>query len=59
MVAVDLEQPIRPPAALLQWSRAMVDPPLRAAVASLPASTGRLVEYHFGWRDSNGRPAHE
>jgi geranylgeranyl diphosphate synthase type I len=59
MVAVDLEQPVRPPAALLQWSRAVVDPPLRAAVASLPASTGRLVEYHFGWRDATGRPAHE
>ena len=59
MVAVDLQQSVRRPAALLRWSRAVVDPGLRAAVASLPASTGRLVEYHFGWRDASGRPAHE
>ncbi|MFI5931544.1 polyprenyl synthetase family protein [Actinoplanes sp. NPDC051494] len=44
---------------LLTWSRSVVDPPMRAAVATLPESTGRLVEYHFGWRDAAGRPADE
>ena len=59
MVAVELEQPVRTAAALLEWSRAVVDPPLRAAVASLPDSTAHLVEYHFGWRDAAGAPARE
>ena len=57
MVAVELEQPVRTAAALLEWSRAVVDPPLRAAVASLPDATAHLVEYHFGWRDAAGAPA--
>jgi geranylgeranyl diphosphate synthase type I len=34
----------------------MVDPPLRAAVATLPAPMRRLAEYHFGWCDAAGRP---
>ena len=37
----------------------MVDPPLRAAVGSLPDATAELVEYHFGWRDAAGAPVRE
>ena len=59
MVAVDLVQPVRTAGALLEWSRAVVDPPLRAAVGSLPATTAGLVEYHFGWRDAAGAPVRE
>ncbi|MFG1604645.1 polyprenyl synthetase family protein [Actinoplanes sp. NPDC049265] len=59
MVAVELGTPVRTVAALLEWSRATVDPPLRAAVATLPPATAELVDYHFGWRDAAGAPARE
>ena len=41
----------------LTWSRTAVDAGLRDAVAELPASSGRVASYHFGWSDSEGRPA--
>jgi geranylgeranyl diphosphate synthase, type I len=40
---------------VLAWSREEVDPVLRAAVDTLPASTRHLVGYHFGWWDEQGR----
>ncbi|MBB6170968.1 geranylgeranyl diphosphate synthase type I [Nocardiopsis mwathae] len=41
---------------VLAWSRDLVDPALRDAVATLPASMRRVVGYHFGWCDEHGRP---
>ncbi|TDD59647.1 polyprenyl synthetase family protein [Kribbella antibiotica] len=48
----------RSAAEVLAWSREVVDPALRAAVASLPPATRRIADYHFGWADEEGRPAH-
>ncbi|HET7014941.1 MAG TPA: polyprenyl synthetase family protein [Streptosporangiaceae bacterium] len=42
----------------LAWGRTAVDAGLRDAVAKLPASARRVASYHFGWQDSNGKPAH-
>jgi geranylgeranyl diphosphate synthase, type I len=42
---------------VLAWSRDMVNPALRAAVDTLPASMRRIASYHFGWRDEHGCPA--
>ncbi|NEA93778.1 polyprenyl synthetase family protein, partial [Actinospica acidiphila] len=36
-------------AALLDRTRAAVDPVLRTALGSLPAPLRRLALYHFGW----------
>jgi geranylgeranyl diphosphate synthase type I len=44
-------------AEILAWSRTTVDPALRNAVAQLPASMRRVARYHFGWCDSQGKPA--
>ncbi|MFJ8392574.1 family 2 encapsulin nanocompartment cargo protein polyprenyl transferase [Streptomyces sp. NPDC094144] len=44
-------------AALLEYTRALVDPHLRAAVASLPGSIRRVAMYHFGWQHADGSPA--
>ncbi|MGW5124490.1 family 2 encapsulin nanocompartment cargo protein polyprenyl transferase [Streptomyces sp. NPDC004069] len=44
-------------AVILERSRASVDPELRAAVASLPASMRRIARYHFGWEHADGTPA--
>jgi geranylgeranyl diphosphate synthase type I len=38
----------------LVWSRALVDPALRAAVDTLPSSMRRIAGYHLGWWDENG-----
>jgi geranylgeranyl diphosphate synthase type I len=38
------------------WSRTTIDPALRAAVATLPATMRHMVGYHFGWWDERGRP---
>ncbi|MBA8930940.1 geranylgeranyl diphosphate synthase type I [Kutzneria viridogrisea] len=40
----------------LAWSRGLVDPALRAAVDTLPASMRRVAGYHFGWWDADGTP---
>jgi geranylgeranyl diphosphate synthase type I len=42
---------------ILSWGRDMVDPALRAAVDTLPASIRRMASYHFGWSDEHGHPA--
>ncbi|GHI05070.1 polyprenyl synthetase [Streptomyces cellostaticus] len=44
-------------AALLERTRALVDPELRAAVESLPGSMRRVALYHFGWEHVDGSPA--
>lgn len=41
---------------VLGWSRDLVDPALRAAVATIPATMRDLAGYHFGWCDEHGRP---
>ncbi|WP_443041230.1 family 2 encapsulin nanocompartment cargo protein polyprenyl transferase [Streptomyces sp. B21-108] len=43
--------------ALLERSRAAVDPELRAAIDSLPGSMRRIALYHFGWEQADGTPA--
>jgi geranylgeranyl diphosphate synthase type I len=40
----------------LAWSRELVEPALRAAVDTLPASMRRIAGYHFGWCDQDGAP---
>ncbi|MFE2099950.1 MULTISPECIES: family 2 encapsulin nanocompartment cargo protein polyprenyl transferase [unclassified Streptomyces] len=44
-------------AALLERTRAVVDPELRAAVESLPGSMRRIALYHFGWEHADGTAA--
>ncbi|WBQ08130.1 family 2 encapsulin nanocompartment cargo protein polyprenyl transferase [Kribbella sp. CA-293567] len=43
---------------LLAWSRDQVEPALRAAVGTMPLATQRITNYHFGWEDEEGAPAH-
>jgi len=40
----------------LMWSRALVDPALRAAVDTLPGAMRRIAGYHLGWWDEHGGP---
>ncbi|MFI5769292.1 family 2 encapsulin nanocompartment cargo protein polyprenyl transferase [Streptomyces sp. NPDC051658] len=42
---------------LLERTRALVDPQLRAAVESLPGSIRRVAMYHFGWQEADGSPS--
>ncbi|MEE1796956.1 family 2 encapsulin nanocompartment cargo protein polyprenyl transferase [Streptomyces sp. BE308] len=44
-------------AALLERTRGIVDPQLRAAVESLPGGIRRVAMYHFGWANADGSPA--
>ncbi|MER6732500.1 family 2 encapsulin nanocompartment cargo protein polyprenyl transferase [Streptomyces puniciscabiei] len=44
-------------AVLLERTRAVVDPELRAALESLPAPMRRIALYHFGWQHADGTPA--
>ena len=43
--------------ALLERTRTVVHPELRAAVESLPGSVRRVAMYHFGWEHADGTPA--
>ncbi|MFF9346034.1 family 2 encapsulin nanocompartment cargo protein polyprenyl transferase [Streptomyces sp. NPDC014734] len=43
--------------ALLEQTRILVDPQLRAAVDSLPGSIRRVARYHFGWQQPDGTPS--
>ncbi|TFI26306.1 polyprenyl synthetase family protein [Streptomyces sp. 4R-3d] len=43
--------------ALLERSRSVVQPELRAAVESLPPAMRRVARYHFGWQEADGSPA--
>lgn len=40
---------------VLGLSADLVQPALRSAVGGLPASMRRIVAYHYGWEDENGR----
>ncbi|MFJ3638535.1 family 2 encapsulin nanocompartment cargo protein polyprenyl transferase [Streptomyces sp. NPDC090108] len=42
---------------LLERTRVLVDPVLRAAVDTLPGSMRRVALYHFGWQRADGTPA--
>ncbi|CAL9426926.1 (2E,6E)-farnesyl diphosphate synthase [Streptomyces sp. enrichment culture] len=42
---------------LLHRAREVVDPELRAAIATLPESMRRVALYHFGWEHADGTPA--
>ncbi|MFE9170467.1 family 2 encapsulin nanocompartment cargo protein polyprenyl transferase [Streptomyces kebangsaanensis] len=44
-------------ALILERSRRSVEPELRAAVESLPASMRRIARYHLGWEHADGTPA--
>ncbi|MFG2887768.1 family 2 encapsulin nanocompartment cargo protein polyprenyl transferase [Streptomyces sp. NPDC048297] len=41
---------------LLERTRALVDPELRAAIESLPGTMRRVALYHFGWQQADGTP---
>ncbi|WP_406865436.1 family 2 encapsulin nanocompartment cargo protein polyprenyl transferase [Streptomyces sp. HUAS MG47] len=43
--------------ALLDRTRAVVDPRLRSTVETLPGSIRRVAMYHFGWEEADGTPA--
>ncbi|MCX4548303.1 family 2 encapsulin nanocompartment cargo protein polyprenyl transferase [Streptomyces sp. NBC_01267] len=44
-------------AALLERTRAAVDPELRSTLETLPGAMRRIGMYHFGWEHSDGSPA--
>jgi geranylgeranyl diphosphate synthase type I len=52
-----VEVAARPAGEILGWSRETVEPALRAAVDTLPASLRRIAGYHLGWWDERERPA--
>jgi len=59
-VAALLEQAVaipRPAEVLLQQARELIDPDMRSAVHRLSPLSRRVVEYHLGWSDAQGRPA--
>jgi geranylgeranyl diphosphate synthase type I len=56
MVMVEGTTPARSAGEALRWSRTVVEPALREAVATLPSSMQRVVGYHFGWWDEHGVP---
>jgi geranylgeranyl diphosphate synthase type I len=43
--------------ALLERTRSLVNPRLRAAIYSLPGSIRHVAMYHFGWEHADGTPA--
>jgi geranylgeranyl diphosphate synthase type I len=42
---------------VLAGARTLVDPALRAAVATLPPAMSQIAGYHFGWQDHTGTTA--
>ncbi|GAA4953865.1 family 2 encapsulin nanocompartment cargo protein polyprenyl transferase [Streptomonospora halophila] len=56
MVAIEETTGGRPAADVLAGVRDVVDPALRAAVATLPSAPRAIAEYHFGWCDEHGNP---
>ncbi|MCW6005594.1 polyprenyl synthetase family protein [Micromonospora sp. CPCC 205371] len=46
----------RPVPETLAWSRDLVEPALREAVETLPATMRHIAGYHLGWWDADGRP---
>lgn len=53
----DEDEQDRAAAALLARSRALVQPTLREAVASLPPAMRRIAAYHLGWQNADGSAA--
>ncbi|GLU49509.1 family 2 encapsulin nanocompartment cargo protein polyprenyl transferase [Nocardiopsis ansamitocini] len=47
----------RPAREVLAWSRAVVEPALRATADGLPESMRHIAGYHFGWWDEKGSPS--
>ncbi|HEY8479660.1 MAG TPA: family 2 encapsulin nanocompartment cargo protein polyprenyl transferase [Spirillospora sp.] len=47
----------RPAAEILGWSRRLLEPALRDAVARLPDAVREIAAFHLGWSDERGRPA--
>ncbi len=47
----------RPTHEVLAWSRTLVDPALRDAVAGLSPAMRDIAGYHFGWWDEHGQPS--
>ena len=58
MTTIDVQTGGRSAREILAWSRATVEPALRAAVDTLPSSMRRIARYHFGWCDEYGQPYH-
>ncbi|MGH3934330.1 MAG: family 2 encapsulin nanocompartment cargo protein polyprenyl transferase [Pseudonocardiaceae bacterium] len=56
MTTIDVKTEVRSAREVLAWSRATVEPALRAAVDTLPSSMRRIAGYHFGWWDEHGHP---
>ncbi|MGH8930882.1 MAG: family 2 encapsulin nanocompartment cargo protein polyprenyl transferase [Egibacteraceae bacterium] len=56
MTTVDAKTEGRSAHEVLAWSRAAVEPALRAAVDALPSSMRRIAGYHFGWWNEHGQP---
>jgi len=57
MSTMEEAAPGRSAGEVLAGSRTVVDPELRAAVSTLPASMRHIAGYHFGWWDQAGQPA--
>ncbi|MEO7196576.1 MAG: family 2 encapsulin nanocompartment cargo protein polyprenyl transferase [Pseudonocardiaceae bacterium] len=55
MATVDVKTEGRSAREVLAWSRTTVEPALRAAVDTLPASMRRIAGYHFGWWNEHGK----
>lgn len=51
MTSIDVVATPRQAGEVLAWSRAVVEPPLRAAFAVLPDETREVAEYHLGRQD--------
>lgn len=51
MTSIDVVAAPRHAKEVLAWSRALVEPPLRAAFAALPGETREVVEYHLDQQD--------
>ncbi|MEU4746867.1 family 2 encapsulin nanocompartment cargo protein polyprenyl transferase, partial [Actinosynnema sp. NPDC023658] len=56
MTDLDVSLEHRSAREVLEWSRAGLDPALRAAVDRLPDSMRAIAGYHFGWWDERGTP---
>ncbi|MEV0682206.1 family 2 encapsulin nanocompartment cargo protein polyprenyl transferase [Actinosynnema sp. NPDC050436] len=56
MTELDVTTAHRSAREVLGWSRAGLDPALRAAVDRLPDSMRGIAGYHLGWWDEHGHP---
>ncbi|MGH3828761.1 MAG: polyprenyl synthetase family protein, partial [Pseudonocardiaceae bacterium] len=56
MATVEVKTEGRSAREVLAWSRTVVEPALRAAIDTLPASMQRIAGYHCGWWNEHGQP---